>query len=105
MGKDIVELRELKQADINQFAKELVKFNYDMTNMICRAEELYNHPYINSFSEYDEDHERFIKKLAKTFAKKNKNNDEVINIEMHSSYFQGIDSFMDVLNKALYELD
>lgn len=99
------DVAKVTKGDITQFAKRLAKFNTMITNAICLAEELVHDPMIREFDEYEDEHKEYIVKLAKAFKRIKKYDNEFINIEEHSAYFQEWDSFTDVLSRAIDELD
>ena len=93
---------KVTKKEITQLAKELAKANTLMWNAVMQAEDLTNESLIREYSEYEPEHQKFLKKLAIAFKKIKKNDDTFVDIETNGGEaFQNMDHFTSQLQEML----
>jgi len=102
-GQEKINLNELSQKEINQFARKLFKANMILCNVIHVAEELTN---LHEFADFDVySHKVYLNKLAKAYKKINKSDEKFAQLQYHESYFKDYDSFASKISSAIESID
>lgn len=101
---DDINLNKLSKKELTKFARKLASTNTAIWNAVCAAENLVKDPIFRSFH-YKDESEEFLKKLARAFNKINKQDEDFVSAELHSSYFQDFDYFTNKLEEYLEEIE
>lgn len=100
-----MDFNKLSNKEVNQLAKKLYKLNNLIWNTVCYTEEFVHCDEIHNFNEHEEEHQKFLKKLAKAYKKINKEGDSFANYGTSEANFQKFDYFINKLEEAIDKLD